>query len=331
MPASDLVANWAYMAIATLAFNIKAWLGLLLPTRAGGAQLLTMDFRRFIHALILILAHIKKGSRRLTFRILSYNRWVRLILEGSQRLRLESARPAPPAKETPMPYVTGRILILIVTATIRLVLIATVLAGSAGARAVHAQGTTTPSWGDVGISVSPLFTVYVHRESCCTPPGGWVTWGTKKFRLQVDYVHNRRRDLIYQDFRGEERQGQTTLSVQRAVVGTHVEQVSVAALYWRLLEHARVSPHLLLGLGYWKFTDRYCVAGGEPVQREPDGRYRVDFAEGEEQRCVDNSPHRWHRIFPQVGVGMDIQIGSRVFARVQAQLLSVRLGVGLRF
>ena len=53
MPASDLVANWAYMAIATLAFNIKAWLGLLLPRRAGGAQLLTMDFRRFIHALIL--------------------------------------------------------------------------------------------------------------------------------------------------------------------------------------------------------------------------------------------------------------------------------------
>ena len=38
MPASDLVANWAYMAIATLAFNLKAWLGLLLPTRAGGAQ-----------------------------------------------------------------------------------------------------------------------------------------------------------------------------------------------------------------------------------------------------------------------------------------------------
>ena len=37
MPASDLVANWAYMAIATLAFTIKAWLGLLLPRRAGGA------------------------------------------------------------------------------------------------------------------------------------------------------------------------------------------------------------------------------------------------------------------------------------------------------
>ena len=182
-------------------------------------------------------------------------------------------------------YLTSRPLILVrsavtlpaANAAIRLMLIIWALASIGGAQAVHAQETA--SWGDVGISVSPLFTVYVHRESCCTPPGGWVTWGTKKFRLHVDYVHNRRRDLIYQDFRGEERQGQT-ITVQRAVVGTHVEQVSAAALYWRLLEHARVSPHLLLGLGYWKFTDRYCVAGGEPVQREPDGRYRVTSRRG---------------------------------------------------
>ena len=46
-----------------------------------------MGFRRFIHVLILIPVQIKKGGRRLTFRILSYNRWVRLLLEGSQRLR----------------------------------------------------------------------------------------------------------------------------------------------------------------------------------------------------------------------------------------------------
>ena len=45
-------------------------------------------------------------------------------------------------------------------------------------------------------------------------------------------------------------------------------------------------------------------------QREPDGRYRVDFAEGEEQRCVDNSPYRWYRVLPQVGVGMDIPTGT---------------------
>lgn len=88
MPAGDLVANWAYMVIATLAFNLKAWMGLVLPKREGGGQLLRMTFRRFIHSLILIPAQIKKGGRRLTFRLLSYNRWVRLLLEGSKRLRL---------------------------------------------------------------------------------------------------------------------------------------------------------------------------------------------------------------------------------------------------
>jgi hypothetical protein len=90
MPAGDLVANWAYMAIATLALNLKAWMGLLLPKREGGGQLLKMTFRRFVQALILIPAQIKKGGRRLTFRLLSYTRWARLILEGSRRLR----RPA---------------------------------------------------------------------------------------------------------------------------------------------------------------------------------------------------------------------------------------------
>jgi Transposase DDE domain group 1 len=87
MPAGDLVANWAYMAIATLAFNLKAWMGLLLPKREGGAQLTRMTFPRFVHLLILIPAQIKKGGRHLVFRLLSYTRWVQLILQGSMRLR----------------------------------------------------------------------------------------------------------------------------------------------------------------------------------------------------------------------------------------------------
>lgn len=87
MPAGDLLANWAYMAIAVLAFNLKAWMGLLLPKREGGGQLLKMSFRRFVQSLVMIPAQVKKGARRLTFRLLSYSRWVRLILAGSRRLR----------------------------------------------------------------------------------------------------------------------------------------------------------------------------------------------------------------------------------------------------
>ena len=190
----------------------------------------------------------------------------------------------------------------------------------------------------MGISVSPLFRAHVDVESCCTPLGGWVTWGTGTFRLQMDYVHNRRRYLDYPGYY-EERLGQE-IAVERAYLDTHVEQAVGAALDWRVWEHAGVSPHVLLGLTYWNYADRPCVARGEPLVRRParphdpnELLYRVDFAEGEEQRCLDDSPYRSHLIFPQVGVGADIPIGSRVFARAQFRLFiaEVRIGVGLRF
>ena len=85
----------------------------------------------------------------------------------------------------------------------------------------------------------------------------------------------------------------------------------------------------LFGLYYLNIAHRPCVAPGEPVQREPEGRYRVDFAEGE--RCVDDAVIRRDRVFPVIGGGIDIPLGARVFARVQAQLFQVRLGVGVRF
>ncbi len=87
MPAGSLVANWAYMVIAILAWNIKQWLALMLPKRAGAAQLATMEFRTFLNNVMLVPAQIMKGARRITFRLLSYNKWVRLLLEGSLRLR----------------------------------------------------------------------------------------------------------------------------------------------------------------------------------------------------------------------------------------------------
>ena len=36
MPADTLVANWTYLVIAAQAWNLKVWLGLLLPARHGG-------------------------------------------------------------------------------------------------------------------------------------------------------------------------------------------------------------------------------------------------------------------------------------------------------
>ena len=74
-------------------------------------------------------------------------------------------------------------------------------------------------------------------------------------------------------------QGQQDTPVYRALQRTAVNHVGEVGLYWRLLEHSRVSPHLLFGLQYWNLGVRRCVATGDPVQREPDG-YHVDFAPG---------------------------------------------------
>ena len=220
---------------------------------------------------------------------------------------------------------------LVGSTTIRLVLIATVLACIAGARAVHAQAAPPPSWGDVGVHWSPVFWLEDDLDvDYGTPPGVWVTWGTGKFRLQMDYQRSRQQFLLFGQRSFENYQGQDII-VYRATQRTAVNHVGEVGLYWRLLEHARVSPHLLFGLQYWNLGVRRCVATGDPVQREPDERYRVDFAEGEEQRCGDDPLMRRHLPHAVLGGGVDLVLGSRVFVRVQAQFFQVRLGVGLRF
>ena len=197
------------------------------------------------------------------------------------------------------------------------------LASIGGAQAVHAQETA--SWGDVGISVSPLFREYLDVPVCCTPPGGWVTWGTGKYRLQVDYVRNRRQ---YRTSGGyyEIREGREVV-VERGGVGINVAQVAVASLYWRIRETSRYSLHVLLGVGYWNRGERSCVAAGEPVNRlpprphDPDELwFRVDLTDEEEQRCRENPPYYSpSSFFPQVGAGVDVPIGSRFFARLETE------------
>ena len=54
-----------------------------------------------------------------------------------------------------------------------------------------AEAENTPRWKfDIGVSISPLFGAFFDESSCCTPLGGWVTVGSGRFRLQVDYVRN---------------------------------------------------------------------------------------------------------------------------------------------
>jgi len=76
MPVHDLVSNWAYMVMAALGWNLKAWYGLLVPRRERGRELVAMEFRRFLQAIILIPCQVVKTSRRIIYRLLSYNHWL---------------------------------------------------------------------------------------------------------------------------------------------------------------------------------------------------------------------------------------------------------------
>jgi hypothetical protein len=69
-PTGDLYSNWAYMIIATLAWNLKAWYGLLMPNRVLGWQVVRMEFKRFLLEWIRIPAAVLRTARRLVLRLL---------------------------------------------------------------------------------------------------------------------------------------------------------------------------------------------------------------------------------------------------------------------
>jgi hypothetical protein len=76
MPVADLLGNWSYMVIAALAWNLKAWYGLLMPNRERGIELVKMEFRRFLSAVMLLPCQIARTARKVVYKILGYNRWL---------------------------------------------------------------------------------------------------------------------------------------------------------------------------------------------------------------------------------------------------------------
>jgi hypothetical protein len=87
MPVDDLLSNWAYMVMTSLAWNLKAWYGLLMPDRERGLEVVRMEFRRFLHALVLLPVQIVRTGRRIVYRLLSWNGWLRDFFATWERLR----------------------------------------------------------------------------------------------------------------------------------------------------------------------------------------------------------------------------------------------------
>ena len=94
MPVDNLVSNWAYMVMASLAWSLKAWAALLVPEhgrwsekhRAEKRSLLRMEFRTFCVALIQMPCQIVRTSRRIIYRLLSWNPWQGMFLRLVERL-----------------------------------------------------------------------------------------------------------------------------------------------------------------------------------------------------------------------------------------------------
>ena len=100
MPVGDLVSNWAYMVMASLAWTLKAWLALVLPEAGRWKQkyqgqkqsLLKMEFKTFLNGLMRLPCQIVRGGRRIVYRLLSWNPWQEVLLRAVEMLRHCGAR-----------------------------------------------------------------------------------------------------------------------------------------------------------------------------------------------------------------------------------------------
>ena len=91
-PLDNLLSNWAHMVMASLAWSLKAWFGLLLPEKGRWASkykaekraVIRMEFKSFVNAFIRVPAQIIRQGRKTIYRLLAWNPWQPVF---SSRLR----------------------------------------------------------------------------------------------------------------------------------------------------------------------------------------------------------------------------------------------------
>jgi len=87
MPVDNLLSNWAYMVMAALSWNLKAWFAMLVPNRRASERLLKMEFRNFLNTIIRIPCQIIRRGRRIIYRVLGYNSWLSDFFFTWERIR----------------------------------------------------------------------------------------------------------------------------------------------------------------------------------------------------------------------------------------------------
>ena len=94
-PVDNLLSNEAYMLMASLAWNLKAWLALWLPEQAGRwhehhqaqkQRLLKLEFRTFVNHWMRIPCQVLSTGRKLVLRLLAYNPWQEVFFRLAEQL-----------------------------------------------------------------------------------------------------------------------------------------------------------------------------------------------------------------------------------------------------
>jgi hypothetical protein len=94
-PVDNLLSNWAYMVMGSLAWSLKAWSALILPEegrwqekhREEKYKLLRMEFATFRHAIMNIPAQIVRTGRKIVFRLLAWNPWQHVFFRLLDQLK----------------------------------------------------------------------------------------------------------------------------------------------------------------------------------------------------------------------------------------------------
>ena len=95
VPVDGLVSNWAYMVMASLAWNLKAWYALLLPTKGRWHEkhnrqkrnVLRMEFKKFRNFFIMLPCQIVKTGRKLVYRLLGWNEYLGMFFRAVESFR----------------------------------------------------------------------------------------------------------------------------------------------------------------------------------------------------------------------------------------------------
>jgi hypothetical protein len=97
-PVDNLHSNWAWMVMSSLAWSLKAWMALLLPTggrwaekhEADRRKILGMGFRGFVESLVRVPVQVIIAARQIRVRLLAWNPMQRVFLRFADLLE----RPA---------------------------------------------------------------------------------------------------------------------------------------------------------------------------------------------------------------------------------------------